>query len=398
MSEHELFESVELARDRLTALRVRLETDGAAPGSSEVARSLRDLQATLDKVHARYGLLCEILDRTNDVVFAKDRDGRYAMINPQGANMFGKSMGEVLGADDRALLGPADAERAMSIDREVMSTGEPQTHEETCDHGGSLKTLRTTTSAWYDGDQHVRGVIGIAQDVTETRRSEHAAVTDRDRLRSMAAEIVFGEESLRRTLAAELHNGLGQDIALAKMKLSMLRNAVSDELSAPLNGIEKLVEQADRSLRSITFQISPPSLHDLGLVAALQWLGEDIGRKHGMNVVIDDDGSPGVVDEHVRVILFRAVRELLTNSATHAHVREAAVHLEAQDDLVRITVEDSGSGFDVADLDQRGYGLFGIREQMRYVGGSMHVSSVPGRGTSVILTAPAAESAARPSP
>lgn len=395
MSEHELFQSVELARDRLIALRLRLKKEGAAPGSSEVARSLRDLQATLDKVHARYGLLCEVLDRTNDVVFAKDRDGRYAMINPQGASMFGRSMGEVLGSDDRALLKPDDAERAMAVDREVMQTGEPKTREETCDFGGTLKTLRTTTSAWYDGAHHVRGVIGIAQDFTERRRSERAAATDRNRMRTAATEIVIGEERLRRALAAELHNGLGQDIALAKMKLSMLRNSTGAELRDPLSCIEQLVEQADRSLRSITYQISPPSLYDLGLLAALQWLAEDIHAKHGMTVRVEDLDSPAVADERIRAILFRAVRELLVNAATHAHVSDALVQLGRHDDLVRVTVEDVGAGFDVAELGQRGHGLFSIREQLKCVGGSMHVSSTPGHGTTVILTAPSAEPVAR---
>ncbi len=391
MNEHELFESVELARNRLTALRARLEKEGAAYGSQEIVSALRDLQEMLDKLQSRYGLLRDILDRTNDVVFAKDRDGRYVMINPQGADMFGKTMAEVLGLDDRALFDHTEAERIMAIDRVVMSTREPRTREVTCDFRGVRTTLLTTTFTWHDGEGQVRGVIGIAQDVTERRRIEREAATYRDRMRSMATEIVISEERLRRSLAAELHNGLGQDIALTKMKLSMLHNSASAELHEPLSGIVRLVERADRSLHSITFRISPPSLHDLGLVAALQWLGEDIGMKYGIDVRIEDHDSPGVADERTRMILFRAVRELLLNAATHANVREMAVRLARQGGLVRITVEDAGTGFDTADPEPHGYGLFGIREQLKYIAGIMHIASAPGRGTTVTLTAPASE-------
>jgi PAS domain S-box-containing protein len=387
MGEHELFESVEQARDRLSALRARLELANAPPGSREIVGELHALQALLGKLQARHGLLREILDRTSGVVFAKERDGRYAMINRLGADMLGKTLAEVVGADDRELFELADAERIMAIDREVMSTGEPQTHEETRDFRGVPTTMLATTTAWYDAQRNVRGVIGIAQDVTERRRSEREAAVDRDRMRSMATESVISEEQLRRTLAAELHNGLGQDIALAKMKLSVLRSSASVELHDPLIGIEQLVEQADRSLRSITYQISPPSLHDLGLVAALEWLADDIGARYGVDVRIEDDASPHVADERIRVILFRAVRELLVNAATHANVREVAVRLARQDGLVRITVEDVGAGFDTADLDRRGYGLFGIGEQLKHVGGNLHVESVPGRGTTVTMTA-----------
>jgi PAS domain S-box-containing protein len=391
MGEHDLFESVELARGRLTALRARLDEQGSAPGSPEVANALRDLQELLDKLQAGYGLLREILDQTNDVVFAKGRDGRYAMINPRGAETFGKTMAEVLGADDRALFELADAERVMAIDLAVMSSGVPRTRDETFQLRGVPTTLLTTTAAWYDPKRSVCGVIGIAQDVTERRRSEREVATHHDRLRSMAGEIVFSEERLRRTLAAELHNGLGQDIALAKMKLSMLRSSASIELHDPLSGIEQLVECADRSLRSITFQISPPSLHDLGLVAALEWLGEDIGKKYGIAVRVEDDGSPAIADERIRVILFRAVRELLINTATHAHVSDVSVKLARQDGLMRITVADAGAGFDTTNVDGRGYGLFGIREQLKHVDWNVAVVSAPGQGTTVTLTAPAAE-------
>lgn len=394
MSEHDLFESVELARDRLTALRARLEKESAVPESREIVNALRDLQELWDRLKTRYGLLREILDRTNDVVFAKDLDGRYVMINPQGADMFGKTIAEVIGADDRALFESADAERIMAIDREVMSTGVPRTREESFDFGGVPTTLLTITTARYDAERNVCGVIGISEDVTERRRSEREVATHHERLRSMAAEIVFSEERLRRALAAELHNGIGQDIALARMKLSKLRGSASAELHDALSGIEQFVEKADRSLRSITFQISPPSLHDLGLFAALQWLAEDLATKHGIKAHIEDDDSPKVADERIRVILFRAVRELLVNVATHAHVRDVAVRLTRHGDLLRIAVEDTGSGFDTADVDWRGYGLFGINEQLKYVDGSMEIASVPGRGTIVTLTAPTVEPAA----
>lgn len=224
--------------------------------------------------------------------------------------------------------------------------------------------------------------------------NERVARTDRDRMRSLAVGIVIVEERLRRTLAAELHTGLGQEIALAKLKLATLRTSASSELCAQLCAIEQLAEQADRSLRSITFQISPPSLHDLGLVAALQWLAEDIGKRYGVVVQVEDDDSPAVGDERARVILFRAVRELLVNAATHAGVHAATVSLSGKDGLVCISVQDAGSGFDPVERDRKGYGLFGIREQLKYVGGEIMIRSSPGLGATVVLTAPIVETVA----
>jgi two-component system NarL family sensor kinase len=82
--------------------------------------------------------------------------------------------------------------------------------------------------------------------------------------------------------------------------------------------------------------------------------------------------------------------------ATHSGVRLVHVHLGRRGERVCITVADEGSGFDVADLERRGRGLFGIRQQLAYVDGEMHVDSSPGRGTTVILTAPASELSSLP--
>lgn len=193
MGDHGILESVGLAREQLTALRAALEKEGATAGSRGITGALRDLQGHLDVLQTRYGLLRDILDRTSDIVFAKDRDGRYTMINPQGAEVLGKTMAEVLGSDDRALFEPADAERLMAVDREVVRTGVSQTHEVSFASRGGTSTLLTTTTAWYDRERSVRGVIGVAQDVTERKRRERTAATTQERMRSMAAEIVISE-------------------------------------------------------------------------------------------------------------------------------------------------------------------------------------------------------------
>lgn len=297
---------------------------------------------------------------------------------------------EIVGQGDRALFGHDDAERIIAGDREVMRTGRASTAEATYSIHGRTRTLLTTTTSWLDEGSTLRGVIGIAQDVTERRSAERESVLDHDRMGSVLTELVISEERMRRALAAELHNGLGQDIALAKLRLSKLRASADPEMNTALTDIMKLVEDADRSLRSITFQISPPTLSDLGLVSALEWLAEDLGKTCEADVRIEDDDSPAIADESVRIILFRAVRELLVNVVTHAGVRLVHVHLFPLGDGICIKVADEGAGFDVADLERRGRGLFGVRQQLAYIQGDLHVESMPGRGTTVTLTAPSA--------
>lgn len=386
MNQQPSIPSMGQALDLLADFGVRLANMDEGRVSRELLLGVHELQDLLQKLQLRYGLMHQILDLTNDLVAAKDRDGRYAMVNPSGAELFGRPVEEILGRDDRVLLGGSDAERIMEIDRAVMAGEGPRTREEALDIGGQARRWIVTTTAWQDTAHAVRGVIAIAQDVTDRKRLDREALLRAGRLGAMATEIVVSEERLRRALAADLHSGLGQDIALTKLKLSTLRDAIDEELRPPLTGIERLVDQAERSLRSITYRISPPSLHDLGLLDALHWLAEDLEARFGVEILVTDEGSPPVEDEVARVLLFRAARELLINAATHAHVRTMTVRLGRIAGRVLVTVEDQGCGFDAEDREAHGYGLFGIREQLRSVGGTIQLVSKPGEGTSVTLS------------
>lgn len=227
-------------------------------------------------------------------------------------------------------------------------------------------------------------------DNTLRRQADDELARYQGQLRSLAAELLLSEERERRRLAIDLHDGLSQTIALVQMKLASLRCPANPALEAKLEDIRALVLDADRSTRSITFELTPPILHDLGLEPAVEWLIENIQARYGIEIGFEDDGQPKPADERVRVILFRAIRELLINAAKHALATRIRVRLARERDLVNAAVEDNGVGMDPNAAIVSGSGLFSIRERMRYVGGSLNIESTQGRGTRVCLRAPLA--------
>lgn len=215
-----------------------------------------------------------------------------------------------------------------------------------------------------------------------------AAVAQSDGVRTLASQIMIDEEQSRLTLAADLHGGLAQDIAMAKMELATLRDSSNADHRAALARIESLVEQADGSLRSITNQLCPPSLHDMGLVPALEWLAEELGERYDVDVRVQNAGIPAIADEPLRVVLFRAVRGLLLNARTQAAATHVHVWLGPDNGSLRITVHDDGTVPDLTDVSLEGRGLLGIHELLLYVAGSMEIETVEGRGTTVTLLSP----------
>ena len=141
-------------------------------------------------------------------------------------------------------------------------------------------------------------------------------------------------------------------------------------------------------VRSLTSQLSPPALTELGLAAALRWLCAEIEHGYGLETVLFDDGAEKLLTKAQSAIVFRAVRELLINVARHAKVSRVSVNLQSQDDKLTVTVADEGVG--IGDVEKaivpgRGYGLASVRERMSYLGGAMHIRSVLGGGVTVTL-------------
>jgi signal transduction histidine kinase len=226
--------------------------------------------------------------------------------------------------------------------------------------------------------------VGVLRDLSDQHRM-------REELRAAAAATALAEDRERRRLAQDLHDDLGQLLSLAGMKLGALRDsAAGRSAGAEVSEIEDLVTRAYRHAESLTFQLSPPILHDRGLVPAAEWLAEDLGRSYGLRVEIADDGAPKPLDEAARVALFRALRELLINVARHAGTGEAYVRIERDAERVRLEVRDHGLGFTPADASN-GFGLVSVRERLRNLGGDLVIHSAPGAGARVVAEAPVGE-------
>jgi signal transduction histidine kinase len=210
----------------------------------------------------------------------------------------------------------------------------------------------------------------------------------RDRLRASTSEALLSEDRERRNLAVDLHDGLSQSLTLASMKLGLLRRSLEERgLDRGVREVEQLVTEARERSESVTFQLCPPVLHDVGLAAAAQWLADDLGRRYGLQVALDDDGQRWPLDEATRISLFRSLRELLINVAKHAETSQARVRLWGEGRLMMMSIEDQGAGFDHEAIPP-GFGLFSIRERLNHLDGRIQIDSVPGAGTRIVVVAP----------
>lgn len=349
-------------------------------------------QLSLERIRESEARKAAILEASLDAVITVDHEGRVVEFNFAAETIFGYRREDAVGrrlAD--LIIPPRMREQAVAGFARFSATGESGLLGKRFDtfavkSDGSEFPVEVAMAPIGSGDQPMLTIFVC--DATARKNAEQEVTRYQERLRTLMADLLLAEEHERRRLAVDLHDGLSQTIALAKIKLSALRSSLDGKLTTSLDEIEELIDQTNRAARSISFELSPPILHDLGLQPAVQWLVENIRGRYGIEIVLEDDGQPKPADEKTRVILFRSIRELLINAAKHAGARRVEVCLARKEDQVSAAIVDDGVGMEPEVAAVQGSGLFSIHERLSNVGGSMRIESAPGKGTKVLLSAP----------
>lgn len=217
-----------------------------------------------------------------------------------------------------------------------------------------------------------------------------------EQLHALASDLEAAEDRERRQIARDLHDDLGQTLAAARIRLAALCDDARNDVQSKAREVGTLIDQASASIRSLASQLAPAVLNELGITAALDWLGDEIARTFGLDVTVTDDGVPKPLSQDARSIVYRAVRELLINVAKHAGTRSATVESECIDGVVCVRVCDQGKGYDaerVVTGPQRGLGLISVRERLSLIGGRIEIHTAPGAGTRCVLSVPLAHNA-----
>lgn len=223
-----------------------------------------------------------------------------------------------------------------------------------------------------------------------SRRQQQLA--DQQQLRSLTARLIRLAEEERRRVARDLHDGLGEALSLLELKTDTLAASQLDTRQQDLVAeVRALLDDVGHQVSTMVFRLSPPVLRQVGLAAAVRWLGEQLQRDTGLAVAVEERDVPALSQE-LRGFLFRAVRELLHNTAKHADAASATVRLRGRTNWLDVEVADEGRGFDVevdvGAVGDGGFGLFSLREEVSYLGGSCDIRSAPDRGTRVLLGVP----------
>lgn len=409
-----------------------LDSAGRVTAVAAFTRDLTSHRRAEEAIRLSEGLYRAIGESIDYGVWVSAPDGRNTYTSESFLTLVGMVQEECADFGWASALHPDDAVETLAAWKECVRTGEAWYREH---------RYRGVDGQWHDvlsrgvPVRDPRGEIrcwaGINLDISRLKRAEEdlrrltvlldqrvvertaelaqaveALHNQRAQLRALAADLTLTEQRERDRLADFLHSDLQQLLVATRLRAVALGRAPDPQVQADAREILALTEEAISATRTLTRELSPPSLQRGGLLPALEWLAAWVLEKHKLTVHLSTlPGPPPSTPPALAVLLYQAVRELLLNAVKHAHVAAVEVTFSAESGGLTVAVADAGVGFDPALLRtaggrEGGFGLLGIHERLEWVGGRLSVVSAPGQGSRFTLWAPlpAASEKAPPPP
>src|SRR5574341_957236 len=349
-----------------------------------VVTQSNDVQVvTLSNAEFPYRMMVESM---NEGAVTLIQDGTIFYCNPRFGEMIHMECEKFIGVRFQDLILPKEQSAFEAI---FTQAGLDGARGEFCLKTAKGKCVPVQLSVYRLTAEGVSGISIIATDLTERIQAE-------EKIRSLASKLTVAEQQERHRISQILHDDLQQRLFAIKAQLYFLNepsrnNQISPAMYMDLDQIQESLSEAIAVTRNLSIDISPIILQGEGLTEAMTWLASRMQEQYGLQVELDMKESFPNLGNHMRVLLFQAVRELLFNIVKHADTSQAVVTLEQFDEHARITISDSGKGFDAAAImndPQAAHGLLIIQDRLDLVSGSMEVISKPGEGTRVVVEIP----------
>jgi len=365
----------------------------------ELEQRVEERTAELEKQRA---FLRQVLDINPNLIFAKDREGRFSLVNEAVADAYGTTVEDLVGRTDRDFnSNEEEVEFFRRMDLEVMDTLQERfiPEETITDAHGRTRWLQTVKRPIVGPDGRAEHVLGAATDITARREAElrlresETALRQSEReLRALAGKLLSAQEEERRRLAREIHDDFSQrlaGLALHTGRLAQQLGRSEQDAAGDLAKIHRELERLSGDVHALSRQLHPSILEDLGLEDALRSECESFSERTGVAVSFASGPLPTSVSKQVGIGIYRIAQEALNNVARHAQTSRASVSLQGTEGEIALVVQDLGAGFDPACPKRtRGIGLASMEERARLIQADLIIDAAPGRGTRVILRVP----------
>jgi len=333
-----------------------------------------------------------LFENASDAIWVQDLNGHILYANRAAERLTGYEHEDLLNQDVIKFLPDAHSHDIAREVRRRLLSGEDfhQPYEQRIlRRDGSVGVWRMATSTVIT-EGEVRGFQHIARDITAEKQLQ-------DNMRYYVQEVIRAQEDERKRVARELHDEVSPALLLLIQRIDAIssntRLKLSDVMKQKMEDLRVQTVEALESTRRIAQDLRPRILDDLGLIPALEWMGDNLIKKHGIEARVAVAGREQLLSGEVQLLLFRIVQEALNNVRKHSDASQVDITVNFGQEKTTVSVADNGKGFTlpdrVSDLAAGGkLGLAGMRERAQLIGGNVTMKSEPGHGTVVTVEVP----------
>lgn len=326
----------------------------------------------------------QFFELTPDLVFIAGRDGYFRNVNQAVLDTLGYTKEELFSLPINHFLHPDDVELTNSKRAELL-TGKALVNFDNRYMTKSGKVVWLHWTSIYVPDKQV--VFAIAKNITDRKQAEKEIEAKYKKFEHLASHFKSRLENDRKYLATELQEELAQLASVAKMEISSLRDNVPSIDASGKSRIDHALGVMDlliKSIRRISYSLSPNMLDDVGLNETLQWLCDEFTQLNGIPCFYSSNYNADLLPHEVQLDLFRICQEAMTNIMDHSGAQSASISLESSAKGISLTIADNGRGFNVKKL-KHAPGLDNMRKQAASLHGKLSIDSAVGKGTRIML-------------
>jgi PAS domain S-box-containing protein len=344
-----------------------------------------------------------IIHTAPDMIFSRQADGKRDYLSDRFYEYTGASQGSAIGYGWMEYVHPDDREQAtLHWDRCIEARTNYEAEYRIRSKDGAYRWFRARAVPIRDDQQSIVRWYGTCSDIHDSKLLEqgirdNAAKLEKMvesrtmELRRLSVRLMTMQDQERRRIARELHDGLGQELAVAKMVLdNTLQQSSSAETGACAEA-SSIIDRAIQQVRTLSHLLHPPLLDEVGLLSALTWYVDGLSERSGIETSLDVQPPkfPRLASE-LETAIFRIVQEALTNVFRHSEARRAWITLTQKEGQTLVSVRDDGKGVKerVAELqpDSLGIGIGGIKQRAKELGGELRIANMnPGTQIEVVI-------------
>ncbi|MFP1814970.1 PAS domain-containing protein [Lonsdalea quercina] len=360
-----------------------------------VVRDIRERKHIENIAYAREQEFRALVENTPDLVvrFGPQMTCQYA--NPATLTHLGFTADQLLGHRLTDLMPDAccaqHIQQLVQLVVDTHSSVEGELEEETQELGDKPRAVHHIRCVPEFGQNgQLSSILTVGRDISAIRYAEKRLEESHSQLRLLTRQREISREEERKHIAREIHDELGQHLTSMRIGLSLLRMQFAKEHPSLLTPLQNLMALSDKTIqvvRNVATRLRPNVL-DMGLTPALEWLRDDFVRQYGVQCQLRAPEPEVLMNDECATAAFRVVQESLTNIARHAAASEVLIALENREGLIVLSVQDNGKGFDAREQKPNTFGLMGMKERGRMLGGEVTITSQPGSGTLIRMMFP----------